>query len=137
MKLTTRGRYGLSAMYELATNENAPLSVSSISKIQDISETYLEQLFSALKKAQLVGSVRGAQGGYILTRHPEEITIGDILRALETTTTITECMSHERCGSSCTCISLPVFTRLQDSIDAALDSMTLQDMIEEQQGATL
>ena len=84
MKLSTKGRYGLRAMIDLARySENEPVSISSIAARQDISERYLEQLVGLLKKAGLVRSIRGATGGYVLARNSGEISVGDVLRALE------------------------------------------------------
>ena len=84
MKLSTKGRYGLRAFIDLAEYEGVgPVSISSISERQDISERYLEQLRAKMKKAGLVKSVRGAGGGYILARKASEISVGDVLRALE------------------------------------------------------
>ena len=84
MKLSTKGRYGLRAMIDLALYaENAPVSIASIAARQHISESYLEQLIAKLRKANLVTSVRGAGGGYVPGRPVEEISVGDVLRALE------------------------------------------------------
>lgn len=84
MKLSTKGRYGLRAMVDLGIySEQEPVSISSIAQRQQISDRYLEQLIGKLKKAGLVSSVRGAQGGYQLARNPEDISAGDILRVLE------------------------------------------------------
>ena len=80
MKLSTKGRYGVKAMVELAIHYgDSPLSIKTISQRQGISEYYLEQLFSPLRKAKLINSIRGAQGGYILGREPKEIKISDIM----------------------------------------------------------
>ena len=84
MKLSTKGRYGLSAMIDLAVySENEAVSLNSIAERQHISEGYLEQLMAKLKKAGLVTSIRGASGGYRLARPAAEVSVGDILRALE------------------------------------------------------
>ncbi|MBQ9062223.1 MAG: Rrf2 family transcriptional regulator [Eubacterium sp.] len=84
MKLTTRGRYGLRAMIDLAVHEQeSAVSAQSIAERQDLSERYLEQLIRAMKKAGLVESIRGAGGGYRLARPADQISVGDILRALE------------------------------------------------------
>ena len=84
MKLSTKGRYGLRALIDLAQySGQAPVSITSISARQDISERYLEQLMALLRKAGLIRSVRGAGGGYVLAKDMKEISVGDILRALE------------------------------------------------------
>lgn len=128
MKLTTRGQYGLLAMYDLAQHEGAPVSIKSISNRQGISDAYLEQLMASLKKAELVRSTRGAQGGYQLSRPPEKISIGEILQTLEGSLSIVNCVENPRCTTPDCCPSLPLFTRIQDSIDQALEGMTLADM---------
>ena len=80
MKLSTRGRYGIHAMYELAANYGgSPVSIKALAEKQNIPEAYLEQLIAVLRKDELVVSIRGAQGGYRLARTPEEITVGDVL----------------------------------------------------------
>ena len=85
MKLSTRGRYGIHAMYDLACNADAgPQPIKAIAERQTIPEAYLEQLFAVLKRDKLVTSVRGAQGGYMLSRPPGEITVGDVLRSERT-----------------------------------------------------
>ena len=84
MKLSTKGRYGLRALIDLARySEYNPVSITSISDRQDISERYLEQLMAMMKKSGLVKSVRGAGGGYILAKDLSEISVGDVLRSLE------------------------------------------------------
>ena len=84
VKLSTKGRYGLRALIDLAQySEQTPVSITSISSRQDLSERYLEQLMSMLKKAGLVRSVRGAGGGYVLAKPADQISVGDVLRALE------------------------------------------------------
>ena len=84
VKLSTKGRYGLRAIVDLAKySENEPVSIGSIAERQDISERYLEQLMAKLKKADLVKSIRGAGGGYVLAKAAEDISAGDVLRALE------------------------------------------------------
>lgn len=130
MKLTTRGKYGLLAMYEIASNADAPVSVSQIARRQDISEAYLEQLLSALKKAELITGIRGAQGGYMLAKKPADINIGCILRALESSTNVTDCLGEKQCGSTCNCASRKIYEKIQNGIDNVLDNMTLADMLE-------
>ena len=84
MKLSTKGRYGLRAIVDLASNsQDGAVCISSIAQRQNLSESYLEQLMSLLRKAGIIESVRGAGGGYRLARPPEQISVGEILRALE------------------------------------------------------
>lgn len=130
MKLSTRGKYGLLAVYDLAINDEKPVPIKTIAQRQGISDAYLEQLFASLKKAKLVRSTRGAQGGYQLTRPPAEITIGEILLALEGSLSVTDCVDSPDCGQSCVCPSRPVFHTIQRGIDGILSSLTLADMLE-------
>ena len=133
MKLSTRGRYGLKAMFDLALHEGSdPIPLKLIAERQNISDQYLEQIFSTLKKAELVRSVRGAQGGYFLYKKPNEITVGNILRALEGNLKITNCqMDEDLCENYKSCATKGVWTRLQKSMEEVVDSITLQDMVDD------
>ncbi|MBQ4089184.1 MAG: Rrf2 family transcriptional regulator [Clostridia bacterium] len=133
MKLSTRGRYGIHAMYELAVNYGgSPVSIKSVAEKQNIPEAYLEQLIAILRKDELVVSIRGAQGGYRLARSPEEITVGDVLRSLEGGLKLIDCLEEEEtCGKSCACPSRIVWKKLSDGLNAIVDSITLKDMIDE------
>jgi len=135
MKLSTRGHYGLKAMYDLALHYGeGPIPISEIAQRQLISEPYLEQLFSALRKAGLIKSVRGAQGGYLLNRLPEEITVGEIVRVLEGPIAPVECVSEnvkEACDQADACISRVVWSKVRDALNKVMDSITLRDMVEE------
>ena len=98
MKLSTKGKYGVKAMVDLAINYGEkPVSIKAISQRQNISDYYLEQLFSSLRKAKLIRSIRGAQGGYVLNRAPEEITVADIMEVLEGPIEIAECLEGVTC----------------------------------------
>lgn len=133
MKLSTRGRYGIHAMYDLACNYNAgPQPIKAIAERQAIPEAYLEQLFAVLKREKLVNSVRGAQGGYTLSRPPKEMTVGDVLRALEGGLNLVDCLLEEdTCGKSCACPSRIVWMKIRDGLNAVVDGITLQDMIDD------
>ena len=135
MKLSTRGRYGIHAMYDLALNYGAgPQSIKSIAERQNVPEAYLEQLIAMLRRAKLVISNRGSQGGYRLSRDPREITVGDVLRALEGGLNLLDCLDEEdACGKSCACASRIVWLKIRDGIHQVVDSITLQDMIHEQE----
>lgn len=130
MKLSTRGRYGIHAMYDLACNADAgPQPIKAIAERQNIPEAYLEQLFAVLKKDKLVTSVRGAQGGYMLSRSPNEITVGDVLRSLEGGLTLVDCLDEEEaCGKSCACPTRIVWLKIRDGLNAIVDGITLTDM---------
>lgn len=133
MKLSTRGRYGIHAMYDLALNaEKGPQSIKAIAERGDMPDAYLEQLIAVLKREGLVTSTRGAQGGYMLARRANEITVGDVLRALEGGLSLVDCLDgEESCGKSCACPSRIVWMKLRDGMNAIVDGITLQDMVED------
>lgn len=127
MKLSTRGRYGLRVMFDLALNfSGTPISLTDISERQKISLSYLEQLMILLKKSKLVRSVRGAQGGYILSCSPSDITVGDVLRALEGSLAPTQCIEVE--SKRVDCVPRLVYSRIYEGILGVVDNLTLQDM---------
>ncbi len=131
MKLSTRGRYGLKAMVDLAVAYGSgTVSTASLAAQQGISDAYLEQIITSLRKAGLVRAVRGAQGGNTLTRSPEEMNVGEILRALEGSTDLVECVSsdHVDCDNACTCSARPLWLKLQSKINAVLNETSLADM---------
>ena len=129
MKLSTRSRYGLRAMYDLAVNQAGPVSLKSIATRQSISEAYLEQLFASLKRAKLVKSSRGAAGGYELMKESKDISVGEILNALEGSTCITDCVGGYNCENACSCPSHPVFAKVQKALDKVLSEISLADMV--------
>ncbi|MGI5858492.1 MAG: RrF2 family transcriptional regulator [Tepidanaerobacteraceae bacterium] len=135
MRLSTKGRYGLKAMFDLTVNYgNEPISLKSIAERQDISEHYLEQLMATLRKSGLVYSVRGAYGGYLLSRKPSEITVGDVLRVLEGPIGLVDCvLEHDaiECQKYQDCITRIVWEKIRDSIIETIDSITLEDMYDE------
>lgn len=136
MKLSTRGRYGLKAMYQLAIhNGKGPIPLNHIATEQGLSENYLEQLFSTLRKEGLLKSVRGAQGGYMLANQPKDITVGNILRVLEGDMNPVDCVTDVKlsCDREERCVTRLVWERLSDSINDVIDSITLQDMVDEQE----
>ncbi|GAW92688.1 RrF2 family transcriptional regulator [Calderihabitans maritimus] len=135
MKLSTKGEYGLRAMFDLAMRYGeGPISLKSIAERQDISEHYLEQLAAGLRKAGLVKSVRGAQGGYILAREPDEITVGEIIRVLEGPIAPMDCVSEEAtetCERAETCVTRGIWEKVKEKVSEVLDSITLADMCRE------
>ena len=132
MKLSTKGKYGLYAMYYLASQAGeGPQPLRAIAEM-NVPEQYLEQLLGSLRRAGLVTTVRGAQGGYQLSRPPREITVGDIIDATEGPLTISECLSDtESCHKSGQCPTRKVWESLSNSINALLQSITLQDMLDQ------
>lgn len=135
MKLSSKSRYGLRAMVYLAERGEV-VSLASVARDTSTSEAYLEQLFSLLKKAGLVKSVRGANGGYKLAKAACKITIGEIVRALEDELEIVDCISGE-CQSKCNCVSHRVWRTLYDAINEALDSITLAGVLSEEKGDSI
>lgn len=135
MKFSTKGRYGLKAMLDLAVhNHEGQVVLKSIAERQGLSENYLEQLFAVLKKAKLVKSIRGSQGGYSLAESPEKITVGEILRALEGSIISTDCVAEngESCHSSYNCcVTKSVWVKIQEGIDNVTNSITLQQLVED------
>lgn len=132
MKLSTKGRYGVKAMMDLAVHYGeTPTSIKSISARQGISEYYLEQLFSPLRRAKLIKSIRGAQGGYILNRLPSEITILEIMNILEGPVEISECLDKEDCNHIDACATRVLWQKISDSINSVMAGITLGDMLED------
>lgn len=130
MKLSTKGKYGVKAMVELAINYGGdPISIKTIGKRQDISEYYLEQLFSSLRKAKLIKSIRGAQGGYVLSRDPKEITVAEIMDVLEGPIEIADCIDGISCDNIDCCATRLLWKRIKESIDTVLLSTTLEDIV--------
>lgn len=132
MILSTKGRYGLKAMFVLALNEGkGPIPLKQVAKEQHISEQYLEQLMSTLKKAKLVKSVRGAQGGYLLYRDAQTISVGDVIRVLEGPMVPSECVADEdsSCDNADFCVTKEVWEKMKSSINSVIDGITLKDMV--------
>lgn len=130
MKLSTKGRYGVKAMVELAINHGGtPVSIKTISTRQNISEYYLEQLFSPLRKAKLITSIRGAQGGYVLSKEPKDITVAEIIYILEGPIEIADCIEGSSCDNVDFCATRLLWEKIKNSIDEVMKSITLQDIV--------
>ncbi len=133
MKLSAKGQYGVRAMVVLALNYRAgPMPIKEIAARENISSQYLEQIFLELRRADLISSVRGARGGYILARDPQEIKIGDIVRVLEGPIAPVDCVlegSEEVCERTGDCLTRGVWEKLRDRITEVLDDISLEDMI--------
>ncbi len=138
MKISTKGRYGLRALIDLAQySEIEPVSINSIATRQGISERYLEQLMTLMKKAGLIKSIRGAGGGYVLAKNVSEISVGDILRALEGDLKPVECAafsSDDSCEASGGCVTKYVWQRINESINRTVDEISLYQLVEESKG---
>lgn len=127
MKITTKGRYGLTIMIELAKEYGkGPKSLKSIAEENDLSEHYLEQLAAPLRNAGLIKSIRGAYGGYKLAEDPAEIKAGDVIRVLEGPITLVEGIEEEKPAQQA------LWIKIRDAIRGVLDYTTLQDLINEE-----
>ena len=133
MKLSTKGRYGLRALIDLTLySENETVSIQSIARRQNISDSYLEQLMRKLRSAGLIVSVRGAQGGYKLARPANEISVGDVLRALEGSLEAVTCGGEDNsCQGADLCVTKFVWERINSSIRDTVDSIKLSQLVEE------
>ena len=132
MKISTKGRYGLRAIIDLALNSNGEhVSLVNIAERQDISKNYLEQVFSTLRKAGIVKSVKGAQGGYELAKDPSEITAGEILRALEGSLSVVNSSNEKESNAIEKCINKNVWNKIDESVNTVIDNTTLEDLINE------
>lgn len=135
MKISTKGRYGLRALIDLAKySEIEPVSISSIATRQGISERYLEQLMTLLKKAGIIKSIRGAAGGYVLAKDMADISVGDVLRALEGSLQPVECAAFggdESCEAAGGCVTKYVWQRINESINRTVDEISLKQLVVE------
>ncbi|NLI91809.1 MAG: Rrf2 family transcriptional regulator [Peptococcaceae bacterium] len=135
MRFSTRGRYGVQIMVDLARHsEEGPISLKSVADRQKLSEHYLEQLVPELRKAGLVKSIRGAQGGYVLAKKPEDIYIGDVIRVLEGPIAPVECNNQtgkDCCEKTSFCVTREVWVKVRDSINDLVDSISLADLIKD------
>jgi Rrf2 family protein len=134
MKVSTRGEYGVRAMVALAKNfGEGPLSIAAIAKESSVPYAYLEQLIVPLRRAGLVESKRGAQGGYVLSRPPDNMRVGEVYRVMEGPVAPMECVSEDPADQTCPliegCETRPVWLKMRDSMVDVLDSMTLADLI--------
>lgn len=130
MKLSTKGKYGVKAMVDLAINQgDVPVSIKSISQRQNISEYYLEQLFAPLRRAEIIKSIRGAQGGYVLNKEAKEITVLEIMNVLEGPIEVSECLDTDSCDNIDLCATRTVWKKIKHSIDSVMASITLQDIV--------
>lgn len=135
MKLSTRTRYGMRAIIELAKHEEKrPLQLKAIAERQDISIKYLEQLMSMLRQSGILRSVRGAKGGYVLARPAEQIRLNEVFRCLEGPVTTAECTeSTDYCERSADCVAREVWLEVEEAIQKILSSITLADLVKRTQ----
>ena len=133
MKISTKGRYALRLMLDIALySKNKPVSIKEISKRQGISDKYLEQIISVLNSAGYVRSVRGPQGGYLLTREPQEYTVGMILKLTEGSLAPVICVEDDAspCNNMGCCPTVEIWKRLNNAINDVVENITLADLIE-------
>ncbi len=133
MKLTTRSRYGLRMLLDIALNaDNGPVCIQDISKRRDISVKYLEKLIRPLKEAGFVRSKRGPSGGHLLAKAPEDITVAQIVRVLENKPTVSECVDNpESCPIATSCVARKVWQKATQDIYDSFDKIRLSDLIED------
>jgi Rrf2 family iron-sulfur cluster assembly transcriptional regulator len=140
MRLTTKGRFAVTAMIDLAMRQsNGPVTLAGISQRQDISLSYLEQLFGKLRRHQIVESVRGPGGGYSLARLAEKVTVADIIIAVDEPIDATQCGGKENCRSADheggpRCMTHELWATLNEKMVDYLDSVSLQDLVDKQRG---
>jgi Rrf2 family cysteine metabolism transcriptional repressor len=132
MKLSTRTRYAVRAIIELAQNDSRkPLQLKIIAQRQDISVKYLEQLMAVLRSAGFVRSVRGSKGGYVLAKAPNQIKLNEVLHRLEGTVTTVECVENkDSCSRSVDCVARYLWMQVEQAIDKVLEAITLQDLVD-------
>ena len=134
MRLTTRGRYAVTAMLDLALHgDNGPVALADIASRQDISLSYLEQLFAKLRKNALVRSVRGPGGGYCLQKDCKDISIAAIINAVNETTDATNCTGRGDCQGGQVCLTHHLWDDLSRQIHDFLSSISLAGLIQQQQ----
>jgi Rrf2 family cysteine metabolism transcriptional repressor len=133
MNISTRARYGLRAVLDMAVNYgDKPVTLSAIAARQQLSEGYLEQLMAPMKKAGIIDSTRGAQGGYYLSREPKAIKIGEVFRALEGPLALVACISEKekgQCKHRDNCGSVFIWSEIQSAISDVLDRYTIADLM--------
>lgn len=134
MKISTKGRYALRLMADLAQRPESPVPIKEIALSQNLSHKYLEQIIMQLSKANLVKGVRGPQGGYLLALDPTLITAGMILRTMEGNLSVAPCLelSSNECDQTETCVAHSLYAQLKEAIDSIVDRVTLADLIKQQ-----
>lgn len=139
MQISTKGRYALRIMLDLAVNKDkGPIRVKEIAARQEISEKYLEQIIAMFNKAEYVRSIRGAQGGYLLTKEPREYTVGMILRLAEGSIAPVFCVEegNGECVRKDKCVSARLFQKMNAAVGEVVDNTTLQDLVDWQNEIT-
>ncbi|MFP3982739.1 MAG: RrF2 family transcriptional regulator [Desulfurivibrionaceae bacterium] len=136
MRLTTRSRYGTRLILDIAQHQDqGPVQVGDIAKREELSVKYLELLIRSLRQAGFLKSVRGAKGGHLLTKPPEEIRIGEIVKVLEGDTVIVDCSKdNEHCSRKDRCSTLPLWQEIEQLVNDKLYSVTVRDLMDRESG---
>ena len=133
MRLTTKGRYAVTAVLDLALHQdNGPVSLAAISKRQCISLSYLEQLFAKLRRNNIVSSTRGPGGGYTLTNNVDEVSVSDIILAVDETCKVVDCDENDGCHGSYQCLTHDLWQELSNEIRSFLDGITLSEIMSQE-----
>ena len=135
MKISTKGRYALRMLVDLAEHQNCGfVALKDIAERQNISKKYLEQIIPIFNKSDILKTTRGSQGGYMLSRSPDKYTVGEILRLTEGSLAPVECLNQDpiECERSGECATLPIWQGLNKVINEYLDSINLQDILDQQ-----
>ena len=135
MRLTTKGRFAVTAMVDLAMRQTrGPVTLAAISERQHISLSYLEQLFGKLRRAKLVSSVRGPGGGYNLAQPAQGVSVADIVTAVDEPLDATQCGGKENCHDDKRCMTHDLWATLNEKMNDYLNSVSLADVVSHQQG---
>ncbi len=132
LRLSTKGQYGVRAMFEIAKSyRSGPMTIKEIAERQNVSVAYLEQIMNKLRRGGLIDSVKGPGGGYVLSKEPSTISIGDILKALEGPVALTSCLGPgaDTCNKVDICVMRLLWKKLGDKIEEFLEETTLMDLI--------
>lgn len=133
MKISTKGRYALRLMIDLANNDDGnPIRIKDVAERQNISDKYLEQIISVLNRAGFVRSVRGPQGGYMLKKNPEDYTVGMILRLTEGSLAPVACVEEDvtDCERQSGCVTYLLWRKINDAVNDVVDAITLKDLVD-------
>lgn len=138
MTISTKGRYALRIMMDLASHQGETVKLKDIAARQNISEKYMEQIISVLNKSGYVRSLRGAQGGYQLAKDPKEYTVGMVLRIIEGSLAPVECLSSNAipCERNSKCATVEIYKRIYDAVNGVIDNTTIQDLLNIEQEKT-
>ena len=133
MRLTTKGRYAVTAVLDLALHQdNGPVSLAAISERQQISLSYLEQLFAKLRRNNIVSSTRGPGGGYTLTNNVDEVSVSDIILAVDETCKVVDCNENDSCHGNYQCLTHDLWQELSNEIRTFLDGITLSEIMSQE-----